>query len=30
VFEMEFPSRLPANGIIGSGAPGIDDGRRGS
>lgn len=30
VFEMEFPSRLPANGSIGSGAPGIDDGRRGS
>jgi hypothetical protein len=30
VFEMEFPSRPPAEGSIGPGAPGIDDGRRGS
>ena len=30
VFEMEFPVRPPANGNIGSVAPGIDDGRRGS
>ena len=28
VFEMEFPSRPPAKGSIGPGAPGIDDGRR--
>ena len=30
VFEMEFPSRPPAKGNIGSRAPGIDDGGRGS
>lgn len=30
VFEMEFPARPPAKGNIGSAAPGIDDGRRGS
>lgn len=30
VFEMEFPARPPAKGSIGSAAPGIDDGRRGS
>jgi two-component system nitrogen regulation sensor histidine kinase NtrY len=30
VFEMEFPSRPRAMGSVGPGAPGIDDGRRGS
>jgi hypothetical protein len=30
VFEMEFPARPPAKGNIGSAAPAIDDGRRGS
>jgi len=30
VFEMEFPSRPPEKGNIGSTVPGIDDGGRGS
>ena len=30
VFEMEFPARPPAKGRLGSTAPGVDDGGRGS